>query len=279
MFGRAQRFAVDMANLEVPEYDAYAAAPSGDALLEDGTVVGLTPNQRRKGYPNPLAWISPVVAQHVLVLYVLWFVTFVIACCAMGKANHLAAATVDAGNVRGPDGRGKGGGGGKENHWLSRCQYVGAALYGDDVFAYNGHHYQIIGGNWVKMTWKAAEMDAWSRCYNGKPGYLASVDDAAENAFLVAKMTGHGGFAHGDQGWIGANDMQSEGTFAWLDGFMAGTEFYKDGAPLPGKYSNFAEGEPNENGEEDCVLMDAAGLWNDDSCYKQKQFFFVEFDA
>ena len=129
------------------------------------------------------------------------------------------------------------------------------------------------------MTWKAAEMDAWSRCYNGKPGYLASVDDAAENAFLVAKMTGHGGFAHGDQGWIGANDMQSEGTFAWLDGFMAGTEFYKDGAPLPGKYSNFAEGEPNENGEEDCVLMDAAGLWNDDSCYKQKQFFFVEFDA
>mmetsp|Transcript_10746 Transcript_10746/g.33099 ORF Transcript_10746/g.33099 Transcript_10746/m.33099 type:complete len:331 (-) Transcript_10746:13-1005(-) len=35
-----------MANLEVPEYDAYAAAPSGDALLEDGTVVGLTPNQR-----------------------------------------------------------------------------------------------------------------------------------------------------------------------------------------------------------------------------------------
>ena len=225
MFGRAQRFAVDMANLEVPEYDAYAAAPSGDALLEDGTVVGLTPNQRaprddqrentsmrltwaahascarapprrekksagigRPGPPQaaqglseparldqprraragrhasrrtgrcgsacgverdrsrvdkgaaapPRGPFATQVAQHVLVLYVLWFVTFVIACCAMGKANHLAAATVDAGNVRGPDGRGKGGGGGKENHWLSRCQYVGAALYGDDVFARGG---------------------------------------------------------------------------------------------------------------------------------------------
>jgi len=265
-------------DMEVPQYEP---APSGDALLEDGTVVGLTPNQRRaRGYPNPLGWVRPFVAHHVAALYALWFVAFIIACCAMGKVNKMAAAVSNSPvGTAGPDGRGKGGGGGKENHWLSRCQYVGQALYGDEVFAYNGHHYQIIGGNWAKLTWKQVEMDAWSRCYGGVPGYLATVDDAAENAFLLNKMTSHQGYAHGDQGWIGANDMQSEGTFAWLDGFMGGTEFYKDGAPLPGKYSNFKEGEPNENGEEDCVVMDAEGTWNDDSCYKQKQFFFVEYDA
>ena len=50
-------------------------------------------------------------------------------------------------------------------------------------------------------------------------------------------------------------------------------------APLPGKYSNFAAGEPNENGSEDCVDMDSNGEWNDESCYKQKQYFFIEFDA
>ena len=39
------------------------------------------------------------------------------------------------------------------------------------------------------------------------------------------------------------------------------------------------EGEPDENGEEDCVEMYATGQWNDDSCYKRRQFFFVEYDA
>ena len=35
----------------------------------------------------------------------------------------------------------------------------------------------------------------------------------------------------------------------------------------------------DENGEEDCVEMYATGQWNDDSCYKRRQFFFVEYDA
>ena len=37
--------------------------------------------------------------------------------------------------------------------------------------------------------------------------------------------------------------------------------------------------QPDENGEEDCVEMYATGQWNDDSCYKRRQFFFVEYDA
>ena len=73
--------------------------------------------------------------------------------------------------------------------------------------------------------------------------------------------------------------MSNEGTFEWLDGFKVGTVFYRDGSPVNGQYSNFAEGEPDENGEEDCVEMYATGQWNDDSCYKRRQFFFVEYPA
>ena len=36
-------------------------------------------------------------------------------------------------------------------------------------------------------------MDAWGRCFGGVPGYLATVDDAAENAFLLGKMLAHQG--------------------------------------------------------------------------------------
>ena len=54
-------------------------------------------------------------------------------------------------------------------------------------------YYQIVGGNWAQITWRQAEMDAWGRCFNGVPGYLATVDDAAENAFLLGKMLAHKG--------------------------------------------------------------------------------------
>ena len=46
---------------------------------------------------------------HLMVLYVLWFVAFVIACSAMVKANRLD--------------------GGAVNHWLSRCESMEYALY------------------------------------------------------------------------------------------------------------------------------------------------------
>ena len=35
---------------------------------------------------------------------------------------------------------------------------------------------------------------------------------------------------------------------------------------MNGMYSNFAEGEPDENGEEDDVGWRATGQWNDDGC-------------
>ena len=263
--------------------------PLGTALIDDLPPEDPRPIPSSSGYaPPPVSYAPPprrnfiqaFLQQHVIVLYLMSFVGFVIACSAMSKVNGIAATRNGNGpNKPGPDGRGKGGGGGKQSHWMDRCQYMGEALYGDPVYEYNGHHYQIVGGNWAQITWRQAEMDAWGRCFNGVPGYLATVDEAAENAFLLGKMLAHKGFASGNAGWIGANDMSNEGTFEWLDGFKGGTVFYRDGQPVAGAYSNFAEGEPDENGEEDCVEMYATGQWNDDSCYKRRQFFFVEYDA
>ena len=139
------------------------------------------------------------------------FVGFVIACSAMSKVNGIAANRNGNGPKPGPDGRGKGGGGGKQSHWLDRCQYMGEALYGDPVYEYNGHHYQIVGGNWAQITWRQAEMDAWGRCFGGVPGSLATVEDAAVNALVLGKMLAHQGFASGNAGWIGANDMTTRG--------------------------------------------------------------------
>jgi hypothetical protein len=265
--------------------------PLGTALIDD-----LPPDEPRSGGYAPqgdyapqgyspqlqparqkLPFITSFVSQHVLVLYVMAFVGFVIACSAMGKVNGLANRPTS--HVPDPKKQQRGIGGGKNSHWMDRCAYMGEALYGDPVFSYEGHHYQIIGGNWAQITWRQAEMDAWGRCFGGVPGYLATVDDAAENAFLLGKMLSHQGFASGNAAWIGANDMTNEGSFQWLDGFMGSEVFYRDGAPVNGKYSNFAEGEPDEDGEEDCVTMYSSGQWNDDSCYKRRQFFFVEYDV
>ena len=73
--------------------------------------------------------------------------------------------------------------------------------------------------------------------------------------------------------------MLSEGTFIWVDGYAAYEVFYARGRNV-NAYSNFAPGEPNDAFDsEDCVSFNRDGYWNDDNCYKELQFFFVEFDA
>jgi len=56
--------------------------------------------------------------------------------------------------------------------------------------------------------------------------------------------------------WIGLGDKESEGTFEWNDGLKA-------------SFRRFAAGEPNQLGEEDCVLQLPSGLWNDIECHNE----------
>ena len=46
--------------------------------------------------------------------------------------------------------------------------------------------------------------------------------------------------------WIGLNDLDSEGTYVFSDGTPMSEHWY---------ISNWAEGEPNNNNNEDCVVF------------------------
>ena len=79
---------------------------------------------------------------------------------------------------------------------------------------------------------------------------LVSVQSQAENDCIMNSLN-----SMGQSGviWIGFSDEVTEGTFVWYD-------------QSPVVYTNWAPGEPNQNGDEDCVQIYTSGLWNDLSC-------------
>eukprot|EP00964_Phaeocystis_antarctica_P073571 scaffold45150_cov70-Phaeocystis_antarctica.AAC.1 len=85
---------------------------------------------------------------------------------------------------------------------------------------------------------------------------LASVQSAAQNALLLT-------IAAGNQVWIGGTDAASEGAWVWSP------------SNTPLSYTNWATGEPNNSGGEDCVAVVGiyyGGKWNDDRCSKKKKY-------
>ncbi len=81
----------------------------------------------------------------------------------------------------------------------------------------------------------------------GAFGYhLVSIGSAAENAALDAFKQSFGV----EYNWIGLSDAANEGTFVW-----------DSGEPL--QYANWMFDEPNNISDEDGVMMDGTGQWND----------------
>ncbi|MBC7771635.1 MAG: hypothetical protein H7210_03995 [Pyrinomonadaceae bacterium] len=78
-------------------------------------------------------------------------------------------------------------------------------------------------------------------------GHLVTINNANENSFLTSSF----GAVLGAGAWIGLSDALVEGVFTWASG-----------EPLA--YSNFAPGEPNNQGNEDYVSITfPSGRWND----------------
>ncbi len=106
--------------------------------------------------------------------------------------------------------------------------------------SFQGHHYYCSVGT---DTWANAKATCSA---NG--GYLASINNAAENAYLANILTLQ-------SAWIGASDLNTEGSFEWCDG-------------APFGYTNWYPGQPNDyNGAQDCIEMLNNGQWNDQYGY------------
>ena len=113
-------------------------------------------------------------------------------------------------------------------------------IFGDvtsPYFAYNGKFYLLSNAG----TWKEAQAQAVSL-----GGNLVTVNDAAENQFLVNTLGGT------ERLWIGLTDEVTEGIFQWANGEAV-------------TYTNWAPDEPNNANNEDYAEFNlgGAGKWND----------------
>jgi cysteine-rich repeat protein/YVTN family beta-propeller protein len=82
-------------------------------------------------------------------------------------------------------------------------------------------------------------------------GFLVTVGSAARQT-LISSL--------GSYAWIGLTDQDVEGTFRWVSN-------------TPFVYSNWASGQPNGGGSENCVIIENANLWHDYSCGGQHPYF------
>lgn len=120
-------------------------------------------------------------------------------------------------------------------------------------------------------TWRAAELIA--RVNNT---HLTTVDDAAENQWLAANMTG------GSTRWIGMTDEGHEGGWLWASGeggafdqpTWSGSSYHNWNHPNDGGSGS----EPNGGTGENYAMIYATGLWNDSSATTQMQGI-VEYQA
>jgi hypothetical protein len=126
----------------------------------------------------------------------------------------------------------------------SRCA-KGAGAFEDPQ---TGHCYQFFG---VGKTWADAEASCIA-----KGGHLAAVTSDAEMR-LVAGALG----AISPKIWFGASDVAAEASFTWTTG-------------EPFSFAPWGVGEPNNDGEEDCVNAKPADgwKWNDGLCSEANSY-------
>ena len=150
---------------------------------------------------------------------------------------------------------------------LARCK---AKYSNSDVY--------LTAGVSLRANDRCASSTALTRkTSGGLKGYLANITSLEEHQFLMTKLSG--------VGMIGGADMDSEGTFIWMDGPESGQVFFTPGQTSrrgnftvsgsvagfsygTNRFNYFSDGEPNNVNNEDFVEFGFgnAGVgksWND----------------
>lgn len=187
---------------------------------------------------------------------------------------------------------------------LTVFELIGPAARADFVFVYGDHTYQVVTS---PADWASAAAAAGTLNVMGQPGYLAHIDDAAENAAIIAQLLagipaddfpltrapdgGNGAYV-----WIGAQDITLEGTWIWdgdFDGVgpLLGTGTGSTWNPAPGSYHNWGttssgQREPDNgfNNQDSAAIslngwpFGTAGQWNDVNS-TNRLYALVEFNA
>ena len=119
------------------------------------------------------------------------------------------------------------------------------------IYPYGGHMYRFAG---LGEDWMFARDD----CADDTPGtYLAIPDDPLENN-QISQWTGQ-------RAWIGISDLAVEGTLITVLG-------------QPLVFTNWENGNPNNDATNDCVIMREAsganpGTWRVESCNNNRPYF------
>jgi tetratricopeptide (TPR) repeat protein len=105
----------------------------------------------------------------------------------------------------------------------------------------NNHYYLYSGNSTDPMlrTWRGA----YDACI-ALGGYLATIQDESENAFVFALTS------ETDQTWLGASDDAQEGKWTWVTG-------------EPWEYTNWDAGEPNAYSGANYLTFKFGPTWND----------------
>ncbi len=104
----------------------------------------------------------------------------------------------------------------------------------------NDHIYEFINSD---VTWDAARAMAASQAIADETGYLVSVNTQAEFDFVTSHMNLISVGWNARTIWVGASDATTEGTFRWVDGPEAGTEFIETDWGWPNGYSGWTAGD------------------------------------
>lgn len=126
-------------------------------------------------------------------------------------------------------------------------------VYAEDgeIVRWNGHRYQFCREG---MDWHEAKEYCESR-----GGHLVTITSAAENEFVYKLL-------NGTTAMIGLTDEEEEGVMKWVTGERVA-------------YTNFADGEPNNEWDEDyCLINGEDGKWNDGHLDVESWYFVCEWD-